>query len=354
MNCNPWRENPRNPIKELCLAKTYSKESFIESINRIASKSLATSLKKFVLASEISIDCSIFADPISINSVRIEFLKEFPEKFLGPRNNLLEKIQFSKGKNTKVLVYSDAKTTTGAVNKSLRLNLLRSIINSITSPEGIFFGMHEGPISKVLLGPCHTLHFEIGDEATQGRQWWYQVEKHSAEDYRAKDPEKLNNQVLSVLNRIESSHYKPVIEECFLRYSDACDTSNHNNALIQLWSIFEKLCLRGESNSDTVPQQVAFCYEEYEYNFQVMQHIRTYRNRHVHEGLHSKHAIDIAFMAHHYLRRFIYFHLSISQTFESLAETIEFLKTEKDSEKLQLKIEKLKKALKFINGETVK
>ncbi len=139
-----------------------------------------------------------------------------------------------------------------------------------------------------------------------------------------------------------------------VRYTRALDETNHHNSFVQLWSLLEHLTSTLHDTYDKTIKRTAFLYEDVDYHFSILDHLRRHRNQIVHTGSNNDFTEHLVCQTKFYVDELIEFHLANHYSFSSIAEAGEMLDSATEVERLRTDIEKsshylntLESAMKF-------
>lgn len=128
--------------------------------------------------------------------------------------------------------------------------------------------------------------------------------------------------------------YPHVIQNAFIRYTRALDERDWTTAFLKLWSILELLTDTSKANYDTTIKRTAFLYKEREYNIQVLQHLKKYRNLSVHLDMGNSEIETYLYQLKNYVETLLSFHLQNKFNFDTIQEAAEFLSLPHEEEVL--------------------
>ncbi|MGF1869861.1 hypothetical protein [Photobacterium indicum] len=324
---------------------------FISQVNLNIKKSLAKRDNQYYLLTSISMS-DIGIRSIKLNDCIIRFYKsDFPRKFKGRKSLVDSKVNKKPTESNgyiKVVVELKAKSELIAVNESLRtLDLLRGMFNFFANGVSEYIGTEWEPINKVRLGEFHTIHNNFGDVYSD--VFWYDPSYSQAIAFKSKNTIAIVKNVkwmITNLNKI-NRQYKVILTEGILRYVRAFDERNQNVAVMRAWSALECVAAPNETNCDAVTKRCAFLFEEYEYNKQILEYLREYRNRNVHAGEESDKAKDHGFQIQKYFKKLVLFHIANTGYFSDIAEANRFLDLSDNESSLRNARKIIERALKF-------
>ena len=82
--------------------------------------------------------------------------------------------------------------------------------------------------------------------------------------------------------RLRKHKYPDIIRESIIRYTRSLDERILPTAFIKLWGVLELLTDTVGASYEATIKRTAFIFKERDYHFQVLQHLRKYRNSSVH------------------------------------------------------------------------
>ena len=128
------------------------------------------------------------------------------------------------------------------------------------------------------------------------------------------------------------------------------DYSDYDIAFLKLWSVLEFLTNTLKAKYDNTIKRTAFCFKEYDFHCQVLNHLRDYRNKSVHTGSSDNSGVKIyIYQLKRYVEELLIFHLSTKMKFSNIESASEFLDLSQDAEFLREKCQLYQKAIKFLS-----
>ncbi|MCW5553685.1 MAG: hypothetical protein KIS67_16190 [Verrucomicrobiae bacterium] len=220
------------------------------------------------------------------------------------------------------------------------LGLNRRIISSSSSGK-------RQPINQILLGPVHTIHKPDGSLATQ--QFFYETTfsggvtvPNPPSFERALSFEKW------AIKNLCKSKYRDVLEKAIRRYGRALDGTDFNAAFLKLWSLLELLTQTGKKDPyDVTIRRCSFIYQDRLFTKLLLEHLRDYRNHHVHSGSESSLIVTLLYQLKRHVEDVLLFHFQSYKWFNSLDEVVRFLDLPPEKDKLGGKLKSLKLAMTF-------
>jgi hypothetical protein len=331
--------------------KELTPESFLTAINKEFRNRLATREQVYYLLTTVSLDSRDVPRKLQILGTEIRFLTGNYARRFDSRATLLHKhtiLSQTPSNYCKVAIKTKAKSPSGAVSKAFRAfdlqralwclmeNLRMEITSGLAS---------HSPINVVRLGNQHTLHLSTGEPAIDGI--WFEPGFIEAKIYRIRNPDSIKRSSRWALRQIAASRYGEILISALVRFVRALDERDANTAFIRLWGAVEALTQPDKGNNEKTVQRCAFLFKEREYNEQLLEHLREYRNANIHAGEESKRARAHCFQLKYYFSKLIGFHLYNAKYFHSLDEANHFLDSPCDQSALKRQLTLVRKAVHF-------
>lgn len=121
--------------------------------------------------------------------------------------------------------------------------------------------------------------------------------------------------------------------------------------LCKAWATLESILAPEENNADKIVSRCSFLFADREYYRQILEHLKEYRNRNVHQA----HSIDDpsphCYQLQMFFRLSLIFHLMEAKNFGSLEEANKFLDFSDSVPELIRRKELLEKAIQFLSAE---
>jgi hypothetical protein len=284
-------------------------EGFLGVLSGLESEFLRKPLASFVLLTSLSASDLADFPTVRLNGSTITFSSHPPGRFGTPDRVLRHRWNASRFQNrTAVRVSVRARDPFDAADAALRqLDLLRSFWN---------LGLHRGqwrislggpipPINKLRLGPLHTLHNSDGSPALG--TFWYEPEFEESETTERLGKEKkkrLKEQEQWCRERLTGLVDRERVEQLWIRYCQALDQRDQNNAFLRSWSILEDLT-GNPRNYDQLLKRASYLYFDRWYVRLQLEELRQMRNELVHSGQVTddveRHVFMLKGMIEHYL-----------------------------------------------------
>lgn len=333
-----------------------SSKQLLDEINKQASLYLKSPVSRYVLLTSLSIRSDNELKRIRIGQDQIIFGKVSP-KFYKEAKPLLDKARYSLYSKPSedylpVRIHVSSRSSHEAADTALdHLDLIRAIWNlyfNLKHSFRISFGGKPKPVNKIITGPVHTLHKTNG-ELSASEMWWYEpsyIEPINPQNI-SQDIDKLDNFTQDVRNQLSKISYSKVIEDALRRYVRSLDERDLNNAFMHLWSVLELLTNTLYDSYDITIRRAAFVFQERDYHFQLLKHLRDYRNNFVHHDVSNSGAESYLFQLKNIVEGVLRFHIGNSFHFSSIQEAGEFLNLPYGKDDLKLRITMSENALKF-------
>lgn len=327
-----------------------TKEGILKRLNDVAKNELSTREIEYALLTSISMGTTLPFRRLNLESVVIKAINgPFPKKY-DSRNSIIkpkqEKLSLNHHNYTKIIISTKAKSFRGAATKALNaIDLARSFASLFANSSMELMGSAYAPINKIRLGQVHTLHLPSGKAATG--LFWYDPNFSEAKAYEHKNPETLKKHFHWCLKQLDRCPYQVTLKEGLLRYVRSLDESDHNSAAIKLWGALEALASPGDARYDKIIKRCSFLFAEVDYHYQILEHLREFRNRSIHAGDQSERAKTFCYQMQFYFRELVLFHLSNAGSFKNIEEANDFLDLPTDAAALLARKKQVIKALRF-------
>lgn len=332
-------------------------KNVITFVKKAVREHLGKQDKPYWLLTTLNIISSNDLPRYSINGCSLRFYKYLPKKYRKSRQCVLAEVSswlIDKDENFSyyVVAHVSNKTAHEAVEKMLdAIDLLRGIWNlHINKSMVLSFGGRKKLINQIILGALHTLHDKNG--ARISNALWYEPEhyKNHVEVNFFKNSYNILEFTRNVRKFLRRNCYGKDVEAAIVRYVRALDSQDYNAVFIKLWSVLEYLTDSLNDSYDKTIKRTAFQYADREYNMQVLEHLRQYRNRSVHFGA-SENDIDThVYQLKNYVEQLLMFHIANHFKFESLQESAIFMGLQPDVEVLKKQMEVCRAGIKFMGG----
>lgn len=333
--------------------KELTPETFLKAANDELCARLATKMVSYTVLTSISLSPKDFLLNINLLNCSIKILKgDFPRKFVKHRESLIKEfktdISETPSNYCKVVAIVRAKSASAAFHKAMRaIDLLRSLMCLMANPRmQIAFGgpSHEA-INSVRLGGHHTVHLDDGKRAHEG--YWYEPYFKPKSVFTHADPASMSKTIRWATKRIENSSLCDTITSSLLMYVRGLDVPDHNAAFLKVWAALEMLTTPNIADYDKLIRRSSFLFKEVDYQRQVLEHLRQYRNASVHAGEESENSRIHCFQLQAFYSAVAWFCIQNCSNFSNLEELGAFLDLPPEPSALEDRLKHIKKAIKF-------
>jgi len=332
-------------------------KTVIASIKKVVREHLGKPNEPYWLLTTLNIHCKNDLPRYKINGCSIGFYKHLPKKYKKARESALSEVSSwltDKDEDLShfIVAHVSDKTAHEAVEKMLdAIDLLRGTWNlHINNSMTLSFSGRKKPINKITLGALHTLHDKNGRKA--GGTLWYEPEyyKNHAKADLSKNSYITLKFTKNVRKALKKSIYGKDIEAAIIRYARALDSKDYNTVFIKLWSVLEYLTHTLKDSYDKTIKRAAFQFSDRDYNRQVLEHLRQYRNRSVHLGTGETDIDTHVYQLKNYVEQLLRFHITNHFKFKNLQEAARFMDLQPDKEELKKQIKLCRAGIKFLGG----
>lgn len=349
-----------NSINETALKGSITPTKLIASISRNENKYLNKHTRPFILATHLTIQNNITLPSIKLQNGHLHFTKYLPRHFANKRYEMEKNAEsifnFKTIKNSmaaRIRVY--AKEEHDAAYTAIDcIDYYRSIVNLLINPSfRMSFGGPPSPVNNVLLGPVHSLHNLNGNLAT--KLYWYQPDfkKDKTINIFTQRTVLLKN-ISFIRQKIKRLHYADELREILLRHVRALDYPEYNTAFIHLWGVLENLTDTKDSSYKVTIKRAASMFTNFEYNKQVLIHLKNYRNGLIHLGKTYNEIEPYIYQLKRYVHQLFMFLIVNRFNFQSIKEATEFMDLPQDKKALNKYHNLIRNAIKFreVNTDT--
>ncbi|MDT4808550.1 hypothetical protein FQZ97_414130 [compost metagenome] len=340
-------------LRECLRAGALTAELFIKQINKQISLHKEVGEADYALTTSVSVAGGLPLSRIVLPEATIvSYPAGLPKKYSG-RGAFDEQWEELYGANSPlpisysaVVVKVRARSSSDAFDLAMSsLDFVRGIIGLNVNPpyQYSFLGGSSKPLNKVMLGGMHCLHHGNGRMA-ESNQFWY--ERHYSERSpvdvgpKRKSVAKGCKFLINGLLKYPKDDVE-LIMSAVARYANAYDEYDRDVLIQKLWAALESIA---GGNADAIVRRCSYLFWSREYELQVLEYIRDYRNQNVHRG-HSEDELDNhCFQLQKFFRKLIIFYAGHSDFFQSLGEANRFLDFSDDKGKLEREIQLLEKA----------
>ncbi len=311
----------------------YSRESFIAYVSEALHAERAKKPEQFYLLTSISITWDgLPFKTVSHGGCSVSFYKKFPVRFRS-RLQKEKDCHFTENATPKgyttVVVATKARNEFEAAEKCLwALEVIRALLClRLNYAMQAHWGLPAAPKTrnKISIGRLHTIHDATGD--SPGDQYWYEAKDGVAAVWRpqkSEQPAQLRKALSAAIRRLSASRYGRDIERALVRYVQAFDEPDDNEAIPKLWSALETIAAINNADYDALVRRTAATCVDVPLHTQHLSALREIRNAIVHEGARSRSSLTHCYQLQAYFRRLARFHIACSLDYTSLAEANQF------------------------------
>lgn len=332
--------------------------SILGEICKLERDYLSIDKKKFHLITDISISSWCHLPKVYFDGSCIVVHAHLNKASQTSRRTLMNDAKHSIGSDlphnyAAVSVSVTARSTAEAANKALdRLDFVRGIWN-LWKNRGQTFRMSSGkhkPVNSILLAPVHTLHHSNGNLATE--TFWYEPQYQGPVNlYDEKATiENMYKYMASFRSHLKKSNYQSDLTHAVVRYVRALDSQDWDDSFLRLWGVLELLTGTLSDSYKVTIRRASYMFADKEYAYQVLSHLKDYRNKSVHAGSESNDIESLLYQLKRYVEVLIEFHVGSKFRFSSIADAAEFMDLPKDKILIDRKINKLRYAKQFMSG----
>jgi hypothetical protein len=234
-----------------------------------------------------------------------------------------------------------------------RLDVLRAIWNLFYG-YGVkhitFGGSRTQPINPIVLGPIHTLHHPSGTPATE--LFWSVPNYGEPNTVKTlEESKKLRRFERWIRRQLRKSQIGTKAVDLLIRRVRALDEADRLASFLKLWSCLEDLTNTGRGTYDTTIKRASFIFKERAFHRSVLEHLRSWRNRVVHEAAETDRSEEFVNQLQFYTDEILLFLISRSGFFGSLEEFGAFLDLPADQTILRTRIKHYELALTMLRRE---
>jgi hypothetical protein len=341
----------RKAISVVAKDQPVNKINFLAALNDVLIEANRTEVRQFHVLTSISISRNFKRRTFNVGTCKIVFVGEkWPRKFVDRDELIASSRVLPRGdvhKLEKLQISVRAKSANQTMTVALRaLDLQRAIWCYLGNFDMQISGNTWKPINRIRLGQHHTVHAATGEPA--GNIIWYEPNFDEMDLFTAEDPALFIRNSNWIKRRIEQSTSSMILEDVLIRYVRALDEPDQNTALMRLWAALEALAApRGQNAADAIVRRCSFLFADWEYWKQILEHLREYRNTHVHAGEQSDNALFHCYQLQNFFRTLFSFHLGTGASFQDIHEANEFLDQPCDIDILLARKKLITRALAF-------
>lgn len=331
-------------------------QKLLTEINKLINIYLSQPTQTYFLATSLSVDWFTPLPAVQINGVTIYFGPRLPKRYIKGIEGLSVRFKY--------VLFADIPTDYRPLRARVVARSIHeaaySALDAIDLVRGIWnwafnrrhttrmsFGSRQ-PVNRISLGPAHTLHKPSGELATD--TFWYEQHYRSpiAKQNLRRDIAQLQKFSKIVRSQLQRSQYRHDLENAIIRYARALDDRDWNASFLRLWSILEHLTATTNDSNSVTARRAAFVFEDRDYQLQVLNQLRTHRNRTVHASVNTEEIEAYMYQVKNYVEALLEFHLGNSFRFSSIKEAAGFLDLPVDADALKYRIKVSQYALKYI------
>ncbi|TDM04948.1 MAG: hypothetical protein C4K60_21220 [Ideonella sp. MAG2] len=333
--------------------KELTTETFLRAANDELSARLATKEIQYSVLTSISISPQKKFQSITLLGCKIQLLEgEFSRKFTSYRRDVIEEFKTevvdTPTNYCKVVATVSAKSPGAAFHKAMRaIDLLRSLMCLMYNPRmQIAYGAraHEA-INVIRLGGHHTVHLMDGKSAREG--YWYEPYFKPKSVFTPDAPSLMAKNIRWAAKRISESNFNKALISSLLMFVRGLDLHEQNAAFLKVWGALELLTTPNVADYEKLIRRSSFLFKEVEYQRQVLEHLRQYRNANVHAGEESENARIHCFQLQTFYSAVAWFCIRNGMNFASIDDLGAFLDLPSEPSALQERLKNIRKAIKF-------
>lgn len=327
----------------------------IETANKEAAKYFRKPINEYILITSLSVD-ELPLRQINVNDCQISVIERsnnfnYPESLRDSFNESLLRNHLTSTNYLRVKVKTSGRSIFEASDKALEsLSLLRglwTLFGTINKKTKRFGSKKEEPIGVISIGPVHTLHHPDGSPATD--LFWYEPGYlRDAPIFKPSNGwEVVKKEQQIAIRKLKKHPFGSMVERLIMRYAEALDQSNLDQAFLQMWSILEKITDTIGANYDKTIERAIWLYKDRNVAKEKLEFLRFRRNQYVHSAKTSKEGDVVAYLMKHFidshLRRLIFNEMKVS----SIAEYGKFLSLSTSIASLEKSRQKINYALRL-------
>lgn len=345
------RNLAKQAIGELVQQNTpWTSENLIRKISDLEKEYISKPFKKLILLTTLSARYATVMKPIKLGNLRITFSRYKPKGF-DTQTAIEASESYILGKMPRTYTYVsvslNARSEYEAVTKALNgLNYLRGLWNFLLNYNRyrVFHIGREQPVNSLIIGPLHTVHNSDGSAAAT--VIWYEsnyLQPISASSI-ANNWTRIRKNDTELRRWISRQPHSSKLEDAFRKYAQALDSWDMYDSFLKLWSLLEYLL--DTYHNDKIVNRLLFLIKDKDYQTIILQNLRNFRNSYVHTAESSDEVESYVYQLKNYVEYLLQFHTLKEYAFSSIEEAVLFLDNPKNSNKLSLRISKLKRDLK--------
>ncbi|WP_372822213.1 hypothetical protein ACCE15_05360 [Pseudomonas parafulva] len=333
-------------------------ESKTKDYNRILTefdKLCHTKLKpeRFILITTLQLKNLYLFPQFSIHQCKIKITNSLPKKYLHARIQAISASAHpieSEQNHAYAVVTTEAKSSESAVMKANDSLAILSGLMQVGFKKNLnIFGSNDEekyPSRLVIdLGKLQSLHVPSGK--CHADAIWINT------NYEPRNPVSLKNYKNTIshtqkkISQIKRLPFSDHIEKCLLNYSNALSSKSTELRFLKLWVAIEQLL--ATDDTEMLIRRLSFFYREKTAHQSIIRSLRLARNHHVHGGRCPVNIELKLFQICRFLEHTLLFFISNPFRYKTQTDIISFISLRTESDDIQMEINKLKSALKFIS-----
>ena len=335
------------------IPETLTSKNVLEGLNRELSERLATKEERYLLVTSVSVDTTGLPCTFRHTGVEVRLPAGGRGVYIAAHKRDLGKhrvpIDPTPINYQWVIADVKAKSADAAFAKAMRVVDLQRALWCLMGNKGmsISFGIPSlEPINVCRLGGVHTIHRPGGRAARDGI--WFEPGFVSTKLFHFEKPSTVAKNSRWALRRIQACKYGDRIANALIRFVRALDQADPDSAFVRLWGALEALVTPDIADYEALVRRTAFVFQDGDYHRQILEHLREYRNNHLHGGLESSHARTHCFQLQMYFVQMAWFFIRNTKSFPSLCEVNEFLDQSPKLPILKRQLALTKRAIRFV------
>jgi hypothetical protein len=314
----------------------FESESFVRRVDEMERKYLSTEKSAFLLLTDVSFRQTTNTSHFLVGGCRIVLNPKRTKIMVAQRQMIIEQHAEMISPLTPptdylpISVSVKARNIAEAADIALgKLDMLRGAWNFTHNRKTVIrtsFGARK-PINVVCLNPVHTIHLESGELASESGDYWYEPSwmKSILPGTRVQYSAELRNTQRKIFQSLQRHPYKDVLVAALTRYTRSLDLEDWRASYLQLWSVFELLTATERAEYGLAIRRCAFLFRHWEYEKQVLEHLRQFRNAYVHNAKDSDNFELMLYQLKRYVETLLRFHLFYVPRFQNIGDAAQFL-----------------------------
>jgi len=332
-------------LNECARANNFTQQFFIQKLQSYLAQLFSKQPRLFTAVAQINAQTGArLPDKIVSVDGRIEIRRTLPPSCIKVINKL-EDYERSRLNLQDDFVYLTVKLKSrserSAVDAAYRtMKYALGVINLATRGYGVSkrFGFPNAPLGKFLsASPVFIV------DAAAGKLGGWQSENHYPTQWKNnfsvwqdQDDEVISKFAKHVASDLARIDFKERLVQSVLLFQEGLETGHIEVALLKFWTGIELLCAREEKEStERVVERASSIFDDYGHAAMRLNFIREFRNRVVHRGEASDHALVCAQYGSAYLAALIRFFLWNIYKFRERDVVLDFLSLPLDEQKLR-------------------